>query len=99
MIFYYINTYLYYIFYVNLNTSSILLENIIMDKDVEYITIIDKDLENIIITIFVSFAITIYFSLSIPPLIEFITGEKTVRERLTIIEEKLADIESQMNHS
>lgn len=70
-----------------------------MDKDVEYITIIDKDLENIIITIFVSFAITIYFSLSIPPLIEFITGEKTVRERLTIIEEKLADIESQMNHS
>lgn len=54
---------------------------------------IDKDLENIIIMIFGGLITTIYFSMSIPSLVEFLTGEKTVRERLTDLEERVSLLE------
>ena len=53
----------------------------------------DNDLENMFIMMFSMIMITIYFSLSIPSLVEFFTGEKTVRERLTLIEERLTILE------
>ena len=53
----------------------------------------DKDLENMFIIIFGSLVTTIYFSLSIPSLVEFFTGEKTVRERLSELEERVSFLE------
>ena len=55
----------------------------------------DKDLENFIIVILGGIVITIYFSLSIPTLIEFLTGEKMIRERLTELEKRVSLIENQ----
>ena len=55
----------------------------------------DKDLENFIIVILGGIVITIYFSLSIPTLIEFLTGEKMIRERLTELEQRVSLIERQ----
>jgi hypothetical protein len=56
----------------------------------------DKDLENVFIMIFGVLVITIYFSLSVPTLIEFFTGEKTVRERLSDLEERVTLLEMRM---
>ena len=53
----------------------------------------EKDLENMFIMIFGGLVTTIYFSLSVPTLIEFFTGEKTVRERLTELEERVTLLE------
>tara|TARA_Y100001936_G_C15563274_1_gene403358 strand:+ start:180 stop:368 length:189 start_codon:yes stop_codon:yes gene_type:complete len=53
----------------------------------------EKDLENMFIIIFGSLVTTIYFSLSIPSLVEFFTGEKTVRERLSELEERVSLLE------
>lgn len=50
---------------------------------------IDKELENMFIMIFGGLVTTIYFSLSVPTLIEFFTGEKTVRDRLSELEERV----------
>ena len=56
----------------------------------------EKDLENMFAMIFGCLVTTIYFSLSIPTLIEFFTGEKTVRERLTDLEERVTLLEMRM---
>lgn len=53
----------------------------------------EKDLENMFIMIFGGLVTTIYFSLSIPTLIEFFTGEKTVRERLSELEGRVSLLE------
>ena len=53
----------------------------------------EKDLENMFIIIFGGLVTTIYFSLSIPSLVEFFTGEKTVRERLSELEERVSFLE------
>lgn len=53
----------------------------------------EKDLENMIIMIFGCLVTTIYFSLSVPTLIEFFTGEKTVRDRLNELEERVTLLE------
>jgi hypothetical protein len=39
---------------------------------------------------------TLYFSLNVPTLIEFFTGEKTVRERLSELEERVTLLEMRM---
>ena len=54
---------------------------------------IDKELENMFIMIFGGLVTTIYFSLSVPTLIEFFTGEKTVRDRLSDLEERVTLLE------
>ena len=56
----------------------------------------DKDLENMFLMIFGGLMTTIYFSLSVPTLIEFFTGEKTVRERLSELEERVTLLELRM---
>ena len=56
----------------------------------------EKDLENMFIMIFGCLVTTIYFSLSVPTLIEFFTGEKTVRERLTELEGRISLLEMRM---
>ena len=53
----------------------------------------EKDLENMFIMIFGGLVTTIYFSLSIPSLVEFFTGEKTVRERLSELEGRVSLLE------
>ena len=53
----------------------------------------DKDLENMFIMIFGGLVTTIYFSLSVPSLVELFTGEKTVRERLSELEERVTLLE------
>jgi len=55
----------------------------------------DEDLEKCIIMFFGGIVLTIYFSLSIPTLIEFLTGEKMIRERLTELEQRVSLIERQ----
>lgn len=62
---------------------------------------IDEDIENFFILLFSIAVATIYFSLSVPSLIEFLTGEKTVRERLTELESRvtLLEIKGKINHS
>ena len=57
---------------------------------------IDKELENMFIMIFGGLVTTIYFSLSVPTLIEFLTGEKTVRDRLSELEERVSLLEMRM---
>ena len=42
----------------------------------------EKDLENMFIIIFGSLVTTIYFSLSIPSLVEFFTGKKTSKREI-----------------
>ena len=63
--------------------------------------VIDGDIENFFILLFSIAVATIYFSLSVPSLIEFLTGEKTVRERLTELESRvtLLEIKGKINHS
>ena len=53
----------------------------------------NKDLENMFIMIFGGLVTTIYFSLSVPTLIEFFTGEKTVRDRLSELEKRVTLLE------
>lgn len=62
---------------------------------------IEEDIENFFILLFSIAVATIYFSLSVPSLIEFLTGEKTVRERLTELESRvtLLEIKGKINHS
>ena len=58
---------------------------------------IDKNLESLLIITFATFLVTIYFYLSIPSLLEFFTGEKTLRERIIILEEHIQDLEARVS--
>ena len=58
---------------------------------------IDKNLESLLIITFATFLVTIYFYLSIPSLLEFFTGEKTLRERIIILEEHIQDLEERVS--
>ena len=55
----------------------------------------DEDLEKCIIMFFGGILLTIYFSLSIPTLIEFLTGEKMIREWIIELEQRVSLIEEQ----